>query len=125
MSTLEHVNITVSDPAATAAWVEAVFGWHIRWQGEAKFGGHTIHVGEEDSYVAIYAPPDASAPGGDSYRTRGGLNHIGVVVDDLDATEGRVKAAGFAPHSHADYEPGRRFYFHDVDGIEWEVVQYD
>jgi catechol 2,3-dioxygenase-like lactoylglutathione lyase family enzyme len=52
------------------------------------------------------------------------LNHVGVVVEDLDATEAKVRAAGFAPHSHADYEPGRRFYFHDRDGIEFEVVSY-
>ncbi len=52
------------------------------------------------------------------------LNHIGVEVDDLDATEARVVAAGLTPFSHADYEPGRRFYFLDPDGIEYEVVSY-
>jgi catechol 2,3-dioxygenase-like lactoylglutathione lyase family enzyme len=52
------------------------------------------------------------------------LNHIGVQVDDLDATEARVIAAGLLPFSHADYEPGRRFYFLDPDGIEYEVVSY-
>ncbi len=31
---------------------------------------------------------------------------------------------GSQTHSHADYEPGRRFYFHDEDGIEFEVVSY-
>ncbi|GAA6200903.1 hypothetical protein NBRC116599_21280 [Aquicoccus sp. SU-CL01552] len=55
----------------------------------------------------------------------GGLNHVGVVVEDLDATEARVKAAGFVPHNYGDYEPGRRFYFRDSDGIEFEVVHYD
>ena len=61
---------------------------------------------------------------GTSYETRGGLNHIGVVVEDLDATEARVKAEGYATHSHADYEPGRRFYFDGPAGIEFEVVAY-
>lgn len=32
-ATLEHVNLTVPDPDATAAWLCEVFGWHIRWQG--------------------------------------------------------------------------------------------
>lgn len=59
-----------------------------------------------------------------NYVTTGGLNHIGVAVDDLDAAEERVKAAGLTPTSHADYEPGRRFYFRDEDGIEYEVVSY-
>jgi len=47
-----------------------------------------------------------------------------VVVDDLNLVEARVKKAGFVTHSHADYEPGRRFYFNDHDGIEIEVVSY-
>ena len=57
--------------------------------------------------------------------TIGGMNHLGVVVSDLDATEEKVKALGLETHSHADYEPGRRFYFNDHDGTEWEVVSYD
>ena len=47
------------------------------------------------------------------------------VVDDLDATEARILAAGIETFSHADYEPGRRFYFNDADGIEFEVVSYN
>jgi len=54
----------------------------------------------------------------------GGLNHIGVVVEDLDAVEAKVLAAGLKTTNHGDYEPGRRFYFHDHDGIEFEVVSY-
>ena len=53
------------------------------------------------------------------------LNHIGLVVDDLDAAERVVLAAGLESFSHDDYEPGRRFYFFDWDGIEFEIVSYD
>ena len=42
----------------------------------------------------------------------------------LDATEARVVAAGLVPFSHGDYAPGRRFYFLDPDGIEYEVISY-
>lgn len=121
---LEHVNFTASDPDGTARWLCKVFGWHIRWQGSAIHGGRSVHVGSDDSYVAIFHPGKALEPGSFSYGLTGGLNHIGVVVDDLDATEDRVKAAGFTPVNHADYEPGRRFYFRDGDGIEFEVVEY-
>ena len=61
-------------------------------------------------------PGGTPAEPGDSYTTRGGLNHLGITVDDLDATEARVTAAGFVPRSHADYEPGRRFYFDGPKG---------
>ncbi len=122
---LEHANFTVTDPKATAKWLCDVFGWHIRWQGAAIDDGYTIHVGSDDSYVAVYAPPVAPKKATTSrYRTIGGMNHVAVVVDDIDAIETRVKAAGFTPINHADYEPGRRFYFSDDDGIEFEVVSY-
>ena len=122
---LEHVNVTVSDPVKTANRLCSLFGWRIRWQGEAKFGGITVHVGSDDSYIAVYTRGMPAAENADSYSTRGGLNHIGVVVDDLDAVEAKVRDAGYKPHSHADYEPGRRFYFHDDDDIEFEVVSYE
>ncbi len=123
-ATLEHVNITVSDPLKTAERLCALFGWRIRWRGDAIHTGHSIHVGAEGSYVAVYRHPQDLADNVDSYRTRAGLNHIGVVVDDLDDVEARVRAMGYEPHSHADYEPGRRFYFRDDDEIEFEVVSY-
>lgn len=127
MNRLEHVNITVSNPKSTAKMLGHLFGWHVRWEGPAMGGaGYTVHVGGEESYVALYsgageqAVPTADA----SYATRGALNHIAVVVDDLDQTEEKVCALGFEAHSHADYEPGRRFYFHDADGVEFEIVSY-
>ncbi|MDJ1014973.1 MAG: VOC family protein [Paracoccaceae bacterium] len=125
MASLEHVNMTVSDPKATAAWIERVFNWHIRWEGPGMQTGYTVHVGDDTSYVALFSFQKGQEPKSDSYITKGGLNHWAVVVDDIDATEERVKAEGFTPINHADYEPGRRFYFHDNDGIEIEVVQYD
>lgn len=128
MARLEHVNLTVRDPRKTAQMLQDVFGWTIRWEGAALNGqGYTVHVGGKDDYLAIYSGPnpDQTVPkAGDSYRTRGGLNHIGIVVNDLDAALAKVAAMGFATHSHADYEPGRRFYFHDADGVEFEVVSY-
>jgi len=122
---LEHVNVTVSDPIKTAHRLCNLFGWHIRWQGDAIHGGSTVHVGSDDSYIAVYTRGTPADKNADSYSLRGGLNHIGVVVDDLDAIEAKVLDAGYETHSHADYEPGRRFYFRDDDDIEFEVVSYE
>lgn len=125
MNRLEHVNVTVSDPAGTAAMLCEVFGWRVRWQGPSQMGGHTFHVGNDDDYVAVYTFDGRPEPLREAGRVRGGLNHIGVVVEDLDAVEQRVLAAGLKPFNHMDYEPGRRFYFFDWDGIEFELVTYD
>ena len=121
---LEHTNVTVSDPDATAAWMCDLFGWHIRWAGAAMQSGRTVHVGTENQYIALYTPGAPNQPEEDNYQTVGGLNHIAVVTDDITAMEDAVKKAGFIAGNHGNYEPGRRFYFHDNDGLEYEVVQY-
>lgn len=123
-ASLEHVNITVSDPARTAQMLCALFGWRVRWNGPAKAGGTTYHVGDDRAYVAVYTPPPGVTLGAADSALHGGLNHVGVVVDDLEAVEGRVRDAGLNPFNHGDYEPGRRFYFLDPDGVEFEVVSY-
>ncbi|AGI67883.1 gyloxalase/bleomycin resistance protein/dioxygenase-superfamily protein-like protein [Octadecabacter antarcticus 307] len=127
MAHLEHVNVTVVDPDASAAMLIDLFGWHRRWSGGAIGAGRSVHVGGEGFYLALYTGPDGVPleAAHTSYREKAGLNHIGVVVDDLDRVEAAVKAKGYNTHSHADYEPGHRFYFCEENGIEIEVVSYD
>lgn len=117
---LEHANITVSDPERSSALLQQLCGWHERWRGPSLLGGWTIHVGGERDYLAIYTNDKSPGP-----FTKGQpLNHIGLVVGDLAAAEEVVIAAGLEPFNHGDYEPGRRFYFFDWDGIEFEIVSY-
>lgn len=120
---IEHVNITVADPERTSDLMEALFDWRVRWSGPSQNGGYTIHVGSNDHYVALHGGGD-SAQVTEAFEKGRPLNHIGIEVEDLDAIEARVVAAGLRPVNHADYEPGRRFYFRDPDGIEYEIVSY-
>jgi catechol 2,3-dioxygenase-like lactoylglutathione lyase family enzyme len=121
---LEHVNITVFDPEAAALDLVKIFGWKVRWSGPSLGGGRTVHVGGERFYVALFAMDPEASKVKDSYRTRGAVNHVAVVVDDLQMIEERVVAAGLEPQSHQTYEPGSRFYFYDREGVEFEVVSY-
>ena len=82
-------------------------------------------LGTLNSYIAIYKPGIKFAPYQRSYAMSGHVNHVGIVVDDLDEIEQRVRSVGFEPHMHANYEPGRRFYFYDDTGLEIEVVSYN
>jgi catechol 2,3-dioxygenase-like lactoylglutathione lyase family enzyme len=118
---IEHVNLTVTDIERSAALFEKLLGWRRRWRGAAMNGGETIHVGEENTYLALYSDR------GDHAGQRKGrpLNHVGLLVDDLAEAERIVVAEGLEPWGHDDYEPGRRFYFFDWDGIEFEVVSYE
>ncbi len=121
---LEHVNLTVTDPDSSAARLVDLFDWHVRWSGSAKDDGYTVHVGTDDDYLALYTPPTDPAAVTDAGYQVNGLNHVALVVDDLDEVERRVRAAGIEPFSFGDYDPGRRFYFLDPDGVEFEIVSY-
>lgn len=118
---LEHVNLTVSDPDRSARLLQDLCGWHERWRGPSQMGGRTIHVGSERDYIALYTHGDGAGP----YVKGVPLNHVALVVDDLAAAEATVAAAGLVPFGHGDYDPGKRFYFFDWDGIEFELVNYD
>jgi catechol 2,3-dioxygenase-like lactoylglutathione lyase family enzyme len=118
---LEHANLTVSDPDRSSRLLQELLGWHERWRGPAANHGETIHVGNEDAYLALYTDHRAR----ERFAKGAPLNHVGLLVEDLDAAERTVLAAGLEPFSHGDYAPGRRFYFFDWDGIEFEVVSYE
>jgi len=120
LAKLEHVNLTVTDPERLAGLLTDLCGWHIRWQGPAMNGGRTIHVGSDGSYLALYTN-DQTAGG---YGKGHPLNHVGLLVNDLETAERTISATGLTPFGHDDYEPGKRFYFFDWDGIEFEVVSY-
>lgn len=121
---VEHVNLTVSDTGATARMLMDVFGWHVRWEEDHPRGGHVIHVGEADSYIALYQT--GLTPGAPlRHRKAAPLNHVGVQVANLAEARARVETAGLEPFSFSHYDPGPdSFYFFDRDGIEWEVVSY-
>ena len=121
---IEHVNFTVRNPMETAEMLCRIFGWKIRWSGDAIHGGHTVHVGSDTHYLALYSPSKVSSPEENNYNTEGGLNHIGVVVDSLESTEERIHQEDIETFNHADYEPGRRFYFILDKITEFEVVSY-
>ncbi len=120
-SFLEHVNVTVADADQTAALLVDLFDWHIRWSGPARDGGYTVHVGTETQYLAVYRPSEGQSR---DFPKGAPLNHLAIVVNDLDAVEAKVVAQGLTPFNHGTYEPGRRFYFFDDNGIEFEVVSY-
>ncbi len=118
---LEHANISVTDPDRSAALFKDLLGWRERWRGQSQLGGRTIHIGEAHDYIALYTGEHVKG----DYRKGQPLNHVAFTVDDLDAAEKVVTAHGLEPFGHDDYEPGRRFYFLDWDGIEFEVVSYE
>lgn len=122
--TLEHVNITVADADETSAMLERIFSWKVLWSGGSIHDGYTVHVGSDNDYLALYTPKSDATVGPESYSSIAAMNHIGVVVENLVETEKKVILEGLDTYNHANYKPGRRFYFRTSDNVEIEVVSY-
>lgn len=121
---LEHANIACRDAAAITLFLTTAFPeFRLRGSGTGAAGRHWRHVGNDEFYVAITEVETASAR--KPYSGSVGLNHLGWVVDDVDALESRMRAAGFKPNLKEHEHPARkRTYFYDPDGTDWEFVQY-
>ena len=119
---IEHANITVSNVNASIAFYQKLFGGKVRWQGTNGNGNRAAHVGVADTYLALFEADSAGkAPAG--YQTVG-FNHLGFEVEDLDAYRRQLGVMGVEIKGEEDYEPGRRLYFYDPDGVEIELVEY-
>ena len=120
---IEHVNLTVSNLQRSIDFYRQLFGWRTRWRGTTGGGAPAAHVGDERCYLALF---ETDRPGRSPIDYEAvGFNHFGVVVDDLDVMKQRLSALGVEHGDEQDYEPGRRIYFTDADGIEVELVQYE
>ena len=120
---LEHVNMSVADLDQTIAFYQQLLGLNVRWRGTTPSGLEAAHIGDERHYLALFAIGDREHKEADYDEL--GLNHFGFVVDDLDTAKRKLKDLNVEPTMEADYEPGRRLYFLDPNGVEVELVQYE
>jgi catechol 2,3-dioxygenase-like lactoylglutathione lyase family enzyme len=121
---LEHANIAVRDLDETLAFLQtALPEWKVRGRGTSPHGPW-LHLGTEQSYVAIEeACQDLVGPR-EPYADPG-LNHLGFVVADAEAVAERLRRAGYREGFQAESHPHRRrLYFLDRDGNEYEFVEY-
>ncbi len=118
---LEHVNFTVSDLDRSIDFYTRLFGFKVRWKGNVEDGRLAAHIGDARQYLALF---EAASPGQvEIDMTEVGLNHFGFAVENLDEMKSRLAELGVSTHAEHDYEPGRRLYFFDADGIEVELVE--
>ena len=120
---LDHVNIPVIDLEESIAFYQDLFDWRVRWRGKTTFGKPAAHVGDGEQYIGLIqvASDDPQLPD----YSRPGLNHFGIVVDSLEKARETLAKRGISPHNEPEYEPGRRFYFFDPNGVEVELIDYD
>ena len=54
-----------------------------------------------------------------------GVNHLAYDVDEVEPLRQRLLAAGYRESTVPNHHPYRkRVYFYDLDGNDWEFVQY-
>jgi len=124
---LEHANVTVPDADSAIRFLMLVDPtFVIRHDGISDDGCRWVHIGNEQFYIAIQEPEEGGGKA-EAYTTylNHGINHIGWVVDDFEATIGRLKEAGYREGLIVPPHPFRkRAYYFDDAGLEWEISSY-
>ena len=115
---LDHVAITVTDVARSAAWYQDVLGLQNLYPGE--WNGIPTMVGAGSSGIALFP---AQGPG----RGRDGLTmrHFAFRVDAENFARAKetLTARGMA-FEEQDHGISRSIYLHDPDGHEVETTMY-
>jgi catechol 2,3-dioxygenase-like lactoylglutathione lyase family enzyme len=123
---LEHANLVVEDVDEMIRFLQTAFpDFAVRWEWTAEDGRRSVHVGTDDTYLALnQASRERTAPW-KPYSGEPGVNHLGYEVDDVDALRARMTAAGYRDSTVTNEHPHRkRVYFMDREGNDWEFVQY-
>ena len=127
---LEHANLTVTSIDEAKRFLTTAFpDFDVRGGGFLHGDeslGDWVHLGNDDTYLALQQNRTPAGDGGQTYITAG-VNHLGFVVEDVDSIMARLDAAGYAPSdasSLAGHPHRRRVYYVDGNGFEWEFVEY-
>ena len=128
---LEHANITVPDLDEAIDFLITIDPeFKVRHRGVSGSKCEWAHIGTDNSYIALQSPyPDAEKGRQQHFYRDTGINHLGWVVENLEAVEHRLQAKGYQPlasgqTSDYDEEFRRRTYYYDRAGIEWEIIEY-
>ena len=123
----EHANITVIDvDEAVRFFQTAMPKWKVRADASDEESNckRWVHFGSETTYIAI-EDRGATKKGPHQPYVHPGINHLGFVVEDVDALSKRMTDAGYTEGLSSPDNPNRkRIYFFDNDGNEYEFIEY-
>jgi len=118
---IEHIGIYAHDTKALADWYVGIVGLRIVRRLE-KQGRPTIYflAAAEGSEIEILPTEESRA---DRSLNAPGLSHIGLVVEDFEATQARLRENGVRLYRVRDTSNGWRIgYFEDPEGNTLEIV---
>lgn len=123
---LEHANLCVADIDAMLSFLRtAVPEFRVRHDAIDEDGVRWVHVGTEESYLALQQATQPAAAAPTPYGGAPMVNHLAIVVDDVGSLRERMQAAGYQDSTVPNRHPHRkRVYFYDPEGNDWEFVEY-
>ena len=99
--------------------------FHVRGEGTSNDGTRWVHVGTDETYIALGQSRVEPEKRWTPYQGVPGVNHLAYEVDDIEALQKRMTAAGYRDSTVPNAHPFRkRVYFYDPEGNDWEFVQY-
>jgi catechol 2,3-dioxygenase-like lactoylglutathione lyase family enzyme len=126
MHRLEHANICVTNIDSMIKFIQTAFPeFKERGGGVSSKGTKWLHIGTDDTYLALQLADEESDSKWIPYSGKPGVNHLAFEVDDVDSLRERMLSAGYKESTPPNAHPYRkRIYFYDSEGNDWEFVQY-
>ncbi len=123
---LEHANLCVRDIDGMLRFLQTAFPeFRVRADRTDSDGSRWVHVGTDDSYLALTLADAEPRQPWEPYSGLPGVNHLGFEVDDAESLRTRMLSAGYEESTVPNAHPHRkRVYFLDPEGNDWEFVQY-
>ena len=91
---LEHANLCVRDIEAMVRFLKTAFPeFRARGEGKSRDGTRWVHVGTNDTYIALGQAKADSERHWMPYSGEPGVNHLAYEVDDVESLRARLKAA--------------------------------
>lgn len=127
LTSIEHANITVPDIDVAFKFLKIIAPDFVIRKDQKRDGSYRwAHIGNDHFYIALQEPhlQKESTVGSTAYENSG-VNHLALIVSDLDRIEKNLIAAGYEKSIDTPVEKFRkRIYYYDNEGFEWELVEY-
>jgi glyoxylase I family protein len=120
---ISHLDLSVSDVEASAAWYERVLGLHRVRRSDLP-GRTMIVLLHRPSGLIIGLNQHDDMQEGRFDERRSGLDHVGFTVSeraDLDVWQARLAELEVAHSPVADVDAGAALVFRDPDNIQLEM----